>query len=207
MINGHPAYKGLSITQDKFAPWLDCLQRKYNDNSLYLSKLREWPLTHTGLLAVNKETLKKFSSIPDVAYLRAIDSVIDQLREPSFTVERGRNYYSILKTKAKASRFAADVLRDDDLADSLEDESPESYAERKGIVITDNPSRRNIVANDDMSKSELQDCVDQALDILQGAYVPESDRETLAQAVGDAIAALEGDEDDDGDGADDDDTR
>ena len=59
---------------------------------------------------------------------------------------------------------------------------------------------------DDMTKSELQDAVDQALDILQAAYVPESDRETLAQAVGDCIAALEGDldEDDDGDDADDD---
>jgi len=56
--------------------------------------------------------------------------------------------------------------------------------------------------NDDMTKSELQDCVDQALDILQAAYVPEADRETLAQAVGDAIASLEGDLDD-GDGDDD----
>jgi hypothetical protein len=98
----------------------------------------------------------------------------------------------------------------------LEDESPESYAERKGIVITNSGLRRKDVANgngsDDMTKSELQDCVDQALDILQAAYVPESDRETLAEAVGDAIEALEGDgdeddgdEDDDGDDTDDDD--
>ena len=59
----------------------------------------------------------------------------------------------------------------------------------------------------DLTTGELRDAVDQALDILQGAYVPESDRETLAQAVGDAIAALEGDgdEDDDGDDTDDDD--
>jgi hypothetical protein len=106
VINGHPAYKGLSITQDKFAPWLDCLQRKYSDNPLHLSKLKEWPLTRTGLLAVDKETLKKFSSIPDIAYLRAVDSVIDQLREPSFTVERGRNYYSILPFRAETSRNA-----------------------------------------------------------------------------------------------------
>jgi hypothetical protein len=104
VINGHPAYKGLSITQDKFASWIDCLQRKYSSNPLYLNKLREWPLTPIGLLAVNKETLKKFSSIPDVAYLRAIDSIIDQLREPSFTVERGRNYYSILPFRAETSR-------------------------------------------------------------------------------------------------------
>jgi len=122
-------------------------------------------------------------------------------------LKKYQTYDEVEKTKAKASRFAADVLQDDDLADSLEDESPESYAERKRIVITDNPQpRRNIVANDDMSKSERHDSVDQALDILQAAYVPESDRETLAQAMGDAIAALEGDldEDDDGDDADDD---
>jgi hypothetical protein len=126
-------------------------------------------------------------------------------------LKKYQTYDQVEKTKAKASRFAADVLEDDDLADSLEDESPESYAERKGIVITDTPHpRRKDVANgngnDDMTKSELQDCVDQALDILQAAYVPESDRETLAQAVGDAIAALEGDgdEDDDGDDTDDD---
>jgi hypothetical protein len=124
-------------------------------------------------------------------------------------LKKYQTYDQVEKTKAKASRFAADVLQDDDLADSLEDESPESYAERKGITITDNPPRRNIVANDDMSKSELQDCVDQALDILQTAYIPEADRETLAQAVGDAIAALEGDldEDDDGDDTDDHDGR
>ena len=126
-------------------------------------------------------------------------------------MKKYQTYDQVEKTKAKASRFAADVLEDDDLADSLEDESPEDYAERKGIVITNSGQRRKDVANgngsDDMTKSELQDCVDQALDILQGAYVPESDRETLAQAVGDAIAALEGDgdEDDDGDDTDDDD--
>jgi hypothetical protein len=128
-------------------------------------------------------------------------------------LKKYQTYDQVEQTKAKASRFAANVLEDDDLADDLEDESPEDYAERKGIVITDNPQRRKEVANgngngnDDMTKSELQDCVDQALDILQAAYVPESDRETLAQAVGDAIAALEGDldEDDDGDDTDDDD--
>ena len=126
-------------------------------------------------------------------------------------MKKYQTYEQVEKTKAKASRFAADVLEDDDLADDIDDESPEDYAERKGIVITDNPSRRKEVANgngsDDMTKGELQDCVDQALDILQAAYVPESDRETLAQAVGDAIAALEGDgdEDDDEDDTDDDD--
>jgi len=128
-------------------------------------------------------------------------------------LKKYQTYDQVERTEAKASRFAADVLEDDDLADDIEDESPEDYAERKGIVITNSGLRRKDVANgngsDDMTKGELQDCVDQALDILQAAYVPESDRETLAQVMGDAIAALEGDldEDDNGDDADDDDGR
>ena len=100
------------------------------------------------------------------------------------------------------------MLDDETRASEIEDESPEDYAARKGIVITDNSGQRrkvNVANGDDLTKSELQDAVDQALDILQGAYVPESDRETLAQACGDAISVLEGgdlDEDDDGDDTD-----
>ena len=57
----------------------------------------------------------------------------------------------------------------------------------------------------DMTKTYLQDCIDQATDILTDAYTPEASREDLAQAVGDALDALSGDydEDEDGDGADD----
>jgi hypothetical protein len=57
-----------------------------------------------------------------------------------------------------------------------------------------------------MTKTDLQDCVDQAIDILTDAYTPESSREDLAAAVGDALDALEGnggDEDDDDDADDD----
>jgi hypothetical protein len=113
-------------------------------------------------------------------------------------------------TKDKAVRFLRDVLHDDTRADEVEDEDPEDYAERKGIVIT-NPSQRRqtTVANGDtMSKSELADCVDQATSILEAAYIPESDRETLAQAIGDALNALSGDYDDeDEEDADSDDDR
>jgi len=38
-------------------------------------------------------------------------------------LKKYQTYDQVEKTKAKASRFAADVLQDDDLADSLEDES------------------------------------------------------------------------------------
>ena len=122
-------------------------------------------------------------------------------------LKKYQTYDQVEATKAKAARFARDVLDDDDLADDLEDESPESYADRKRIVITNSPERRTInVANgnDDMTKADLQDCVDQATQILTHAYVPEASREDLAAAIGDALAALEGDlngddEDDEGD--------
>ena len=58
---------------------------------------------------------------------------------------------------------------------------------------------------DTMSKSDLQDCIDQATSILEAAYVPEADRETLAAAVGDALNALSGGYDEEEDEEDDDD--
>jgi hypothetical protein len=107
------------------------------------------------------------------------------------------------KTKAKAVAFAENVLQDDEKASDLEAESPESYAERKRIQITDNPQRRRIaVANGNggsLTKADLADIVDQVTQILQDAYAPESSREELASAVGDALDILGGDGDDDSD--------
>jgi hypothetical protein len=63
--------------------------------------------------------------------------------------------------KAKAVAFAENVLQDDDKGADLQAESPESYAQRKRIVITENPQQRRRVAvanaNDSMTKAELQD--------------------------------------------------
>lgn len=45
--------------------------------------------------------------------------------------------------KAKAVRFVRDVLRDEVRAEEIEDESPEDYAERKGVeIIQPNPIRK-----------------------------------------------------------------
>jgi hypothetical protein len=44
--------------------------------------------------------------------------------------------------KRKAVNFARNVLQDDDLADDLESESPESYAERKRLTIRNPLERR-----------------------------------------------------------------
>jgi hypothetical protein len=124
----------------------------------------------------------------------------------------------IQSKKDKAVRYLRDVIQDNDRADEVEDESPEDYAERKGLIISNSSKRRmkavangnnNDTVNDlsDLSKNDLLDLIDSAVETLEGAYLPESDRETLACAVGDAIDILQGngaDEDDD-DGSDDDD--
>jgi hypothetical protein len=54
----------------------------------------------------------------------------------------------------------------------------------------------NMANGDGMTKADLQDCVDQATQILTDAYTPEASREDLAAAVGDALDALSGDYDD-----------
>jgi hypothetical protein len=114
--------------------------------------------------------------------------------------------------KDKAVRFLRDVLQDDDRADEVEDESPEDYAERKEIKISNSPKRRmttvaNGNGNDVMTKGDLQDCVDAAIQSLEDAYQPETSREDAMAAIGDALDALSGDYDDgaDDDGGDDDD--
>ena len=101
------------------------------------------------------------------------------------------------------------MLEDDDLADSSEDEDVESYAKRKGLKISNSPKRRTTaVANgNDVTKNELQDCVDQATQILEDAYQPETSREEAMAAIGDALDALSGDYDEDADDDSDDDDQ
>lgn len=67
------------------------------------------------------------------------------------------------------------------------------------------------MANSTPSKADLQDRIDQATDVLDDAYTPESSREDLAEAVGNALDILRGedaddDSDDDSDDDDDDDS-
>ena len=119
-------------------------------------------------------------------------------------------YDQVEARKAKAVGFLRDVRQDDERADEVEADSPEDYAARKRITITNLSERRTTdVANgNDMTKRELEDAIDQATQILQAAYVPEASREDLAAAIGDALAALEGDVgDEDEDDDDDDDQR
>jgi hypothetical protein len=60
--------------------------------------------------------------------------------------------------------------------------------------------------NDSLTKADLQDIVDQTSQVLEDAYVPEASREDLAAAIGDALAALRGDLEEDEDDDDGDDT-
>ena len=66
--------------------------------------------------------------------------------------------------KDAASRFAANVLNDEDLADSIESEDLDDWVERKRITLVDNPGKRSLkMANgsaDPRSKSELLDAID-----------------------------------------------
>jgi len=124
-------------------------------------------------------------------------------------LKKYQTYDQVEATKDKAVRFLRDFVGNDDRADEVEDEDPEDYAARKGIVIT-NPSKRrtpNMANGNGMTKPELEDCVDKATQILTDAYVPEASREDLAEAIGEALSALEGDTeegDDDDDDSDDD---
>jgi hypothetical protein len=132
-------------------------------------------------------------------------------------LKKNQTYEQVETAQARAVNFLRSVLGNNDRADEIEAMLPEAWAEEKGIVITNpNSERRNKDAangrtgnagnGDDMTKSDLQDCVDQAIEILETAYQPEASREDLACAVGDALAALNGDlDDEDEDDTDDDD--
>ena len=50
--------------------------------------------------------------------------------------------------------------------------------------------------NGSPTKQDLQDSIDSAISVLEAAYIPEADGETLATAIGEALFALSGDTDD-----------
>jgi len=49
------------------------------------------------------------------------------------------------------------------------------------------------------NKTELQETIDRAIEVLEDAYEPESTREKLAEAVGSAIDILNGEDEEDED--------
>lgn len=118
------------------------------------------------------------------------------------------------KRQAKAVKFAADVLEDDDLADELEALSPQEYAERKSLLMT-NPTKKRREPTS-MRRDEMKDLVKEALSeaikqtrranpatavpAVVATVTPEtqakSDKKKILDRVDDAAAALaDGDED------------
>lgn len=115
------------------------------------------------------------------------------------------------KRQVKAVRFAAAVLEDDDLADELESLSPQEYAERKGLLMT-NPTRKR--REPTMKRDEMKNIVKEAVsEVIKqtrrtnpaqspappavSAGTPEKpDKAKILDRVDDAAAALaDGDED------------
>ena len=93
--------------------------------------------------------------------------------------------------KEKAVRFTDDVLGDPDRADEIADESLESYAERKGIDITNPHNRRNTMARS-RTRTELEAEIEE----LQQENQELQDQ---LDAVADIVAPGDQDEDEDSD--------
>lgn len=102
--------------------------------------------------------------------------------------------------KDKAVRFLDDVLGDPTRSAEVEDESLESYAARRGFEIV-NPRRNTMTLREQVDA--LESVIETATEILTEAYEPESSREELAKACGEALDALLPDDDDDEDEGDD----
>jgi hypothetical protein len=102
------------------------------------------------------------------------------------------------RKKAQAAEFMSRIGQPD-RAEEFDKMSVDEYAEHKGLRLA-NPNfsnRRTGMASTSVpSKNDLQDQLDQAIEILDGAYEPESTREELAEAVGSALDILRGEESD-----------
>ena len=112
--------------------------------------------------------------------------------------------------KAKAADFM-ERIGDDDRASEFDAMSVDEYADHKGLRLT-NPCQstkrrfRTMARDSGPSKADLQDQLDEINDILSDAYDPESSREDMASAIGQALDTLNGDEEE-GDDSDTDDSE
>jgi hypothetical protein len=86
-----------------------------------------------------------------------------------------------------------DVLRDDDRADEISDESVQDYADRRHFDIIDNPRRLNSMANGGQTKEDLLDQIDELQQENQ-------DLRDQLDAIYDIIAGPDDDDDLDDDG-------
>jgi hypothetical protein len=106
---------------------------------------------------------------------------------------------SVTREQAERKRQQAVTLMerigDTDRAEEFDDMSVEEYAEHRGLDLVSNP-RRNERKQSMATKTDLQEQLDNAAAILDGAYTPEASREDIAAAVGQALDILNGEDDD-----------
>lgn len=109
----------------------------------------------------------------------------------------------VTRQKAEQKRQkAVDFLNrigESEKADEFATMSTQEYIDHKGLQVTNNPRRNCFMPQ---RKADLQDILDSVQDLLENVYTPESSREELAAAVGDARDQLTG-EDEDADDAND----
>ena len=100
--------------------------------------------------------------------------------------------------KEKAERFTRDVLDDPERADEIAAERLESYAERRRIRLLNPHERREVpmatVKGLQQEIGDLEQTIDEVTAILEDAYTPEASREDLAEAIGNALDVLHGEE-------------
>ncbi len=100
------------------------------------------------------------------------------------------------RKKAKAAAFLTRI-GEPDRAQEFADMSIDEYAEHKGIRLANSHQRRSMMPSDVTTKADLQDQIDTAIEELEGAYTPESSREDMAAAIGNALDILRGETDED----------
>ena len=101
------------------------------------------------------------------------------------------------RKKAQAASLM-ERIGEEDRADEFDSMSVEDYAEHRGLELVSNP-RRKVRKTVMATKAELQEQLDSIADVLNEAYTPESTREELASAVGDALDIINGEEEEDDD--------
>ena len=97
------------------------------------------------------------------------------------------------RMKDKAARFVRDVLGDDDRAQEIEDESAESYSDRKRIEIVDNPQRKNAPMAT-QTKAELVQVLDNAGEKIAELLNPILTREQLVEGLQELDEMINGEE-------------
>jgi hypothetical protein len=106
---------------------------------------------------------------------------------------KSKTFDQMERMKDKAAQFVRDVLGDDDRAQEIEDESVESYSDRKRIEIVDNPQRKNAPMAT-QTKAELVQVLDNAGEKIAELLNPILTREQLVEGLQELDEMINGEE-------------